>query len=235
MELIAASRIVKAQARVHAAQPYADGITEVVRNLQAAGAGVEQPVARAAAERRARSASVVLAADRGLCGGYNSTRHPRRRARHPRAARRRAARPRSSPSAARPRATSASATTRSTPRSPGSATARPTRTRGGSRRPSSRRFEAGELDLVQLVYTRFISAGRQEVVRRAAAAARAGAELRSGRRRRRERDEPERRLRVRAGARGDPRHAAAALRRGARLRRAARTRPRRSTRPASGR
>src|SRR6266480_1486009 len=43
MELIAASRIVKAQARVHAAQPYAEGITDVVRNLQAAGAGRDNP------------------------------------------------------------------------------------------------------------------------------------------------------------------------------------------------
>ena len=47
MELIAASRIVKAQARVHAAVPYADGITEVVRDLQAAG-DQQQPDARAA-------------------------------------------------------------------------------------------------------------------------------------------------------------------------------------------
>ena len=37
MELIAASRIVKAQARVHAAQPYTDGITEVVRDLAGRG------------------------------------------------------------------------------------------------------------------------------------------------------------------------------------------------------
>ena len=39
MELIAASRIVKAQARVHAAQPYADGITAVVANLQSVAGG----------------------------------------------------------------------------------------------------------------------------------------------------------------------------------------------------
>jgi len=36
------------------------------------------------------------------------------------------------------------------------------------------RFEAGDLDRVQLVYTRFISAGRQEVVCRATPAARGG-------------------------------------------------------------
>ena len=38
MELIAASRIVKAQARVHAAQPYAEGITEVVADASTATA-----------------------------------------------------------------------------------------------------------------------------------------------------------------------------------------------------
>ena len=57
MELIAASRIVKAQARVQAARPYANGITEVVRDLQAAGGGREQPAARRrATEIRTRRA-----------------------------------------------------------------------------------------------------------------------------------------------------------------------------------
>ena len=37
MELIAASRIVKAQARVAAAVPYADRITDVARHLQESG------------------------------------------------------------------------------------------------------------------------------------------------------------------------------------------------------
>ena len=44
MELIAASRIVKAQQRVIAAVPYSDRITEVVRDLSAAGAGSGQPL-----------------------------------------------------------------------------------------------------------------------------------------------------------------------------------------------
>ena len=73
MELIAASRIVKAQARVQAAQPYADGITDVVRNLQAAGGGSNSPLLAPRAGDRARSAKSCIAADRGLCGGYNST------------------------------------------------------------------------------------------------------------------------------------------------------------------
>lgn len=44
MELIAGSRIVKAQARVAAAVPYADGITAVVQNLNAAGASTSDPI-----------------------------------------------------------------------------------------------------------------------------------------------------------------------------------------------
>ena len=46
MELIAASRIVKAQQRVAAAVPYSEKITDVVRDLAAAGAGHRRPVAR---------------------------------------------------------------------------------------------------------------------------------------------------------------------------------------------
>ena len=44
MELIAATRIVKAQQRVLAARPYADQITSVIRSLASGGAGVGQPL-----------------------------------------------------------------------------------------------------------------------------------------------------------------------------------------------
>jgi F-type H+-transporting ATPase subunit gamma len=72
MELIAASRIVRAQARVHAAAPYADQITQVVQNLAAAGAATDSPLLVPRPEIR-KVAHVVIAADRGLCGGYNSS------------------------------------------------------------------------------------------------------------------------------------------------------------------
>jgi len=68
-ELIAASRIVRAQGRVHAAQPYSDAITQVVRDLAAGGA------ASALLEPRPevrRVAHIVVTGDRGLCGAYNS-------------------------------------------------------------------------------------------------------------------------------------------------------------------
>lgn len=71
MELIAASRIVKAQQRVVAAVPYSDLITEVVRDLSAAGAGADAPLLAGRSEIK-NVCYVVLSADRGLCGGYNA-------------------------------------------------------------------------------------------------------------------------------------------------------------------
>ena len=69
MELIAASRIVKAQQRVTAAQPYSDQITEVVKDLAAAGTS-NSPLL--AGREVKTTAYVVITADRGLCGGYNA-------------------------------------------------------------------------------------------------------------------------------------------------------------------
>ncbi len=71
MELIAASRVTKAQQRVAAARPYAEGITEVVRNLSAAGAGRDQPLLTPR-ETVSTVGVVVITADRGLAGGYNA-------------------------------------------------------------------------------------------------------------------------------------------------------------------
>jgi F-type H+-transporting ATPase subunit gamma len=72
MELIAASRIVRAQARVEAAVPYSDQITEVVHDLADAGGAVESPLLVPRPEIR-RVGHIVLTADRGLCGAYNSS------------------------------------------------------------------------------------------------------------------------------------------------------------------
>ncbi len=71
MELIAASRIVKAQQRVQAAVPYSDKITEVVADLATAGASQDAALLGGRDEIKS-TAYVVLAADRGLCGGYNA-------------------------------------------------------------------------------------------------------------------------------------------------------------------
>jgi F-type H+-transporting ATPase subunit gamma len=72
MELIAASRIVRAQARVEAAVPYSDQITEVVHDLADAGGAIESPLLVPRPEIR-RVGHIVVTADRGLCGAYNSS------------------------------------------------------------------------------------------------------------------------------------------------------------------
>jgi len=71
MELIAASRIVKAQARVAAAVPYSDQITEVVKDLAASGGSTDSPLLGGRSEIK-NTCYVAITADRGLCGGYNS-------------------------------------------------------------------------------------------------------------------------------------------------------------------
>ena len=58
MELIAASRIVKAQQRVVAAVPYSDMITEVVRDLSAAGSGSSMPLLAGRSEIRCCAAGL---------------------------------------------------------------------------------------------------------------------------------------------------------------------------------
>ena len=71
MELISASRIAKAQERVAAARPYSERITGVIRNLAAAGAGGDSPLLNPR-EQITTVAYVIVSADRGLAGGYNS-------------------------------------------------------------------------------------------------------------------------------------------------------------------
>src|SRR5438045_2501312 len=74
MELIAASRIVRAQQRVAAARPYSEQITEVIRNLAAGGAGLDHPLLRERdePERTGKVGFVTVTADRGLAGAYNA-------------------------------------------------------------------------------------------------------------------------------------------------------------------
>jgi F-type H+-transporting ATPase subunit gamma len=72
MELIAASRIVKAQQRVYAAVPYSEQITEVVRHLAAVGATSDSPFLVGRGDQEKTVGYVIVTADRGLCGGYNS-------------------------------------------------------------------------------------------------------------------------------------------------------------------
>ncbi len=72
MELIAATRVVKAIQRANAARPYARLITSVIEDLAAGGAMVNHPLLRRAEDVR-RVGFVVIAGDRGLAGAYNTS------------------------------------------------------------------------------------------------------------------------------------------------------------------
>ncbi|MBW3620543.1 MAG: F0F1 ATP synthase subunit gamma [Actinobacteria bacterium] len=71
MEMIAASRIMKAQRRVGEARPYAEQIHEVIRGLAASNAVSDHPLL---AEHDAidRVGLVIATSDRGLAGAYNA-------------------------------------------------------------------------------------------------------------------------------------------------------------------
>ena len=70
MELIAASRIQKALARVSASAPYARAVTRAVSAV-ATHSNVDHPLTREPDAVR-RSAVVIFASDRGLAGAFNS-------------------------------------------------------------------------------------------------------------------------------------------------------------------
>src|SRR5919107_1709267 len=70
MELIAASRIAKAQAAVNAAQPYAREITNVITAL-ASQSVIDHPLVSEKPDP-SRAAVLVVTRDRGLAGGYNA-------------------------------------------------------------------------------------------------------------------------------------------------------------------
>ncbi|MFJ4437211.1 F0F1 ATP synthase subunit gamma [Streptomyces sp. NPDC088923] len=70
MEMIAASRIVKAQRKVAASAPYATELTRAVTAV-ATGSNTQHPLTTEA-EKPVRSAVLVLASDRGLAGAFNA-------------------------------------------------------------------------------------------------------------------------------------------------------------------
>ena len=227
MELIAASRILKAQQRVNAARPYSEQITEVIRNLAAAGAGKGSALLEQREEIRT-VAFVVVAGDRGLCGGYNTN--------VIRAAEREMARLPAEGKQTRLITVGKKATAYF-------------RFRGYELDDSHVGFsDEPTYEDAREVAESVVAALRGRRVRRRRdrlhavhlrrRAARAAQALRAARdrpaRRRREVRRPVGRLRVRARPRRDPRPAAAPLRRGPPLRRPARGRRRRSSPPSSG-
>ena len=70
-ELIAASRIIKAQQRVRDAGPYAREVTDAVEAVVSRSAQIDHPLTRQP-ERTERAAILVLTSDRGFAGAYNN-------------------------------------------------------------------------------------------------------------------------------------------------------------------
>ncbi len=71
MELIASSRIVKAQQRVLAAAPYTDALVRAISAAASNGSTVH-PLTHPRGDERIRAAVCFITADRGLAGGYSS-------------------------------------------------------------------------------------------------------------------------------------------------------------------
>ena len=71
MELIASSRILKAQARVEASRPYAVQLTSAMEDLARHSGGLNHPLLDER-EEPTKAGVLVVTSDRGLAGSYNS-------------------------------------------------------------------------------------------------------------------------------------------------------------------
>jgi len=166
MELIAASRIVRAQQRVLAARPYSDQILNVLHHLSQGGAASVNPLLQVRPDNEVRTVEyVVMAGDRGLSGAYNSgnIRTAELAFNAERAAGRDAVLVtvgKKTESYFRFRKYAIAAAINGVMDRP---------TYEDARRVAAEilpRFEDGEVQRVQLVYTEFLSAGTQRVVNR---------------------------------------------------------------------
>ena len=71
MEMVATSKMKRAQDRVVAARPYANALTEVISSLYSSELAERFPLLRQPAEQK-HVAIVVLTSNRGLAGGFNA-------------------------------------------------------------------------------------------------------------------------------------------------------------------
>src|SRR6185503_16801339 len=70
MEMVAAAKLRRAQARAQASSPYAQKITEMLGKLSGAAAELEHPLFKAREVKN--TALVVITSDRGFAGAYNT-------------------------------------------------------------------------------------------------------------------------------------------------------------------
>ena len=72
MELIAASRIVKAQNRLNATRPYAIELSRALTAAASNATSIDQHPLLSTQRKQERAAMVVITADRGLAGAYSA-------------------------------------------------------------------------------------------------------------------------------------------------------------------
>ena len=72
MKMIAASRLKRAQDRVVGARPFAERMRSVLNGLVARIDDASHPLLRVPAEGEGRPLLIIVTADRGLCGSFNS-------------------------------------------------------------------------------------------------------------------------------------------------------------------
>jgi len=70
MEMVAASRLRRAQEAAEAARPYADKMKEVVASIAAGTKGVKHPMLQSRPIKK--TGYLIITSDRGLAGGYNA-------------------------------------------------------------------------------------------------------------------------------------------------------------------
>ena len=70
MELIASSRIIKAQQRVTASRPYAEQMRKLMASVASNAGNVDHPLLKQ--QEGGTVGMIVVTADRGLAGAYNS-------------------------------------------------------------------------------------------------------------------------------------------------------------------
>ena len=71
MELIASSRIVKAQTRVEASRPYAEQLTKAMEDVASRSSSIDDPLLEHR-EHATKIGVLVITSDRGLAGAYNA-------------------------------------------------------------------------------------------------------------------------------------------------------------------
>ena len=71
MEMVAASKMRKAQERMRAARPYADKVRNIAANLALANPEYKSPYMRATGTAKAVG-FIIVSTDKGLCGGLNT-------------------------------------------------------------------------------------------------------------------------------------------------------------------